>query len=290
MYHADLLGSAAAQLLGIPVVWGVHNAKTDPAHTPERHLRLVRVLARLSKRLPRRVVSCSVAARDAHERMGYAPERLLVIPNGFDMDQFKPDDQLRDAARRAWQVGPEHVVVGNIGRFHPHKDHHTFLRAAALVLRSNTRTRFVLYGDGVTMANTELRNWIVEAGLSDRCLALGPNAEIWKILPGLDLLVSSSQAEAFPLIVGEAMASGVPCVVTDVGDSAWLVGETGVVVPPGEPEALASAILEVAALDPAGRRAQGCAARDRIGEKFSLPSVAARYADVYREAHRTRKR
>jgi len=166
-------------------------------------------------------------------------------------------------------------------RFHPAKDHQNFLRAAKIIAAHLPDARFVLCGPEITPNNAQLTTWIGENGLENHCILLGPRDDMPAILAGLDLLVSASRSEAFPLIIGEAMACGVPCVVTDVGDSANIVGDCGRVVPPQAPEPLAEACLQVLALSPEERLALGQAARARIEVEYNLPAAAEKYGQLF---------
>ena len=286
MYHADLLGGLAAWHCNIPVIWALHNSNLDPARLGRATVSLVHVLARLSHHLPRRIVSCSEFGRQTHEAIGYDPKGLVVIQNGFDCEQFHPDAEHRARARAEWGCGENDLVVGLVARFHPLKDHRTFVRAAGLALRTEPRLRFVLFGDRVTPENAELTSWAQQAGVSSRCSFLGAEPNLERRLPGLDLLVSSSVGEAFPLVIGEAMASGVPCVVTDVGDSALIVGDPARVVPASDPASLGNAIVRTVQLAPERRNAEIAQGMERIRNQFSLAQSASRYAALYREVAR----
>lgn len=282
MYHADLLGGLAGKIARVPVVWALHCTKLDPAQTPRSTLLLLRVLSQLAAIIPERIVSCSVAGRELHEQMGYPGRRMLVIPNGFDAAEFKPNHEQRKLARNAWGFDEECVVVGQVARFHPQKDHHCLIQAAGLARARDQRLRFVFFGTDVTNDNARLVAWAREAGVSSICRFLGPHSHIHEVLPGFDLLASPSRfGEAFPLVIGEAMASGVPCVVTDVGDSALMVGDTGRVVPPDTPPLLAEALLELAALDRKARTELGARATARVRREFSLARVAHLYTELY---------
>jgi glycosyltransferase involved in cell wall biosynthesis len=208
---------------------------------------------------------------------------LVVIPNGFDTDQFQPNGELRAAARRNWRCDEGDLVVGLVARFHPLKDHETFLRAAGLALQMEPRLRFVLYGDNVTPENSTLTGWAETAGVLDRCSFLGRETHVQQRLPGLDLLVSSSRSEAFPLVLGEAMACGVLCVATDVGDSALIVGDSARIVAAGDPAALARAMARTLRLSPKVRAALCGAGRRHIQAHFSLRQVANQYRNLYLE-------
>ena len=121
-------------------------------------------------------------------------------------------------------------------------------------------------------------------GVRGNVRLLGPRTDIPAIAAALDVgVLSSAYGEGFPNVVGEAMACGVPCVVTDTGDSAAVVGDSGVVVPPRDPRALAGGVLRLLGLPAAERAALGAVARRRIEEQYSLGAVAARYQTLYRD-------
>ncbi len=153
------------------------------------------------------------------------------------------------------------MLVGLAARHDPLKDHGNFLKAAAIVARRFPMTRFVLCGDKVDANNPAIMAQISSLGLAEKCHLLGPRRDMARIHAALDVAVSSSISEAFPLVVGEAMSCGVPCAVTDVGDSAMMVGATGRVVPPRDPDALAGAILELLSLGPDARAQLGADAQ-----------------------------
>ncbi len=175
-------------------------------------------------------------------------------------------------------------VVGLVARYDPMKDHENFLRAAASVVKQRPGIHFVLVGQGVDKSNEELITEIRNHNISLNLHLLGTRHDIRNIMPALDMLVlSSAFGEGFPNVLGEAMAAGVPCIVTNVGDAPMIVAETGRVVPAKDAAALAAAIREVADMPVEERRRLGRAARRRIEECFSLPSVGRQYEGLYRE-------
>lgn len=285
MYHADLLGGLAARLVtSAPVVWGLHNSNLDPGTTKRTTRATVWACARLSRLVPRRILSCSQVAMRLHRDLGYDAGRMVVIPNGFDLEAYQPSRGHYAAIRGELSIDCDATLVGMVARYHPQKDHRTFIDAAARVARHRPRTWFVLAGEGVEDSNQELGALIRETGVAERFRLLGPRTDIPRLTAAFDCAVTSAAfGEAFPLVIGEAMACGVPCVATDVGDSALMVGQTGRVVPPGDPVALAAAIESLLALPEAARCALGAAARQRIRTDFALPVIADRYQALYSE-------
>jgi glycosyltransferase involved in cell wall biosynthesis len=283
MYHADLLGGAAARMAGkAPVVWGLHNTDLDPQRTKRSTRWVVRACAALSRGVPTKIVSCSDAGIGIHAGQGYAKDRFVSIPNGFDTALLVPDAAHGRAVRAELGLAEDAVLVGQVARFDPQKDHRNFVRAAGLVAAQRPDVHFVLVGKGCERNNTALSEWIASTGAAERFHLLGLRSDVRRLLAGLDIAVlSSAFGEAFPLVVGEAMACGVPCVATDVGDSARIIGDTGRIVAPRDSVALAEAMLDLLELSAAERQALGAAARSRILAEFSLPAVAARYAALY---------
>ncbi len=284
MYHADLLGGLAAKLAGgVPVAWGIRHCDFDWSVTSARTRHVVRTCARLSRRLPRRIVSNSRAAKEVHASMGYDASRIVVIPNGFDLDIFRPDPEARRAVRNELGVPDDAVLIGAAGRFHPVKGHATFAEAAGLLAERDAAVRFLLCGDGVDESNVELASLYDSAVLRGRVSLLGRRDDMPRVLAALDVATSASYEEAFPRVIGEAMACAVPCVATDVGDSTLIIGETGRIVQPRDPGALADAWGELVALEARGREALGEAARRRVRENYEIHGVARRFGDLHAE-------
>jgi glycosyltransferase involved in cell wall biosynthesis len=284
LYHADLIGGLAAKLAGgIPVAWGIHQSDLSYEGNKWLTLQTVKACAYLSCWLPTRIICCSEASWRAHAAVGYATKKMIVIPNGSDLITFKPDSVARESVRKEFAIPEGAPLIGLVGRFHPQKDHHNFVQAAALLHRDSPDVHFLLCGEDVTWSNPQLTSWIQEAGIRERCRLLGRREDIARLTAALDIATSSSFGEAFSNVIGEAMACGMPCVVTDVGDSALIVGQTGRVVPPRNPNALFAALRELVKLGREGRSQLGIAARQRIKEHFDLPDIVARYQNLYQE-------
>jgi glycosyltransferase involved in cell wall biosynthesis len=281
MYHSDLIGGLAAWLTRIPVVWGIRNSDLSPGSTKKSTLWVVRICTLLSRFIPKKIVSCSQQSRNVHVERGYAEDKFIVIPNGFDLTRFHPDDGARQSLRSELGLDDPVLLVGMVARYDPQKDHHNLIEAARLLQPHQPLVRFVLCGDGISWDNEELSGWINQAGLAAVFSLLGPRQDIPRIMAGLDILVSSSFGEAFPNVLGEAMACGVPCVATDVGDSGLILGDTGRIVPPGNPNTLADALAGLLDLARSERTSLGQKARTRVQEQFSLQSMVQAYQDLY---------
>jgi glycosyltransferase involved in cell wall biosynthesis len=285
MYHADLMGGVAARLARKPVVWGIHHSNLEPRQNKRLTIWTARACATLSSRVPRRIVCCSEATRLAHTQFGYVDAKMEVIPNGFDLQEFYPDSQARNAMRRELGLAEETPLIGMAARFHIQKGHRDFIEAAKTLHTLVPQAHFVLCGNGVDGDNAELTGWIKQGGseLAGSFHLLGRRRDMRRFFSAIDIATSSSLSEAFPVAVGEAMACGTPCVVTNVGDSALIVGDTGKVVPAEDPQALAAAWQSLLAGGAGARKLMGHAARERIEARFDLDTIVGRYQELYRE-------
>jgi glycosyltransferase involved in cell wall biosynthesis len=279
MYHADLLGGLAARLAGVErVIWGVRSVITGRVGMARSTLGIRWLCARLSKHLPDRIVYVARSARERHERLGYDPGKSQIIPNGYPTKTgyHKP------ALGSELALPAESFIVGSAGRYCAVKDFGTFIAAAAR-LKADPRFRFVMIGGGLSRDNDELEAMLAQAGVRDRFHLLGHRHDIFDCLAGLDLFCLHSVDEGFPNVVAEAMSVETPCVVTDVGDAAFIIGSCGPVIPHSRPDLLAEEIAKIAALSPAERSALGVRSRERILANFSIESVSERYAALYAE-------
>lgn len=285
LYHADLLGALVAPLARVPILcWNIRNSTLEPGKSKPMTMAVVRVCAKLSHRLPKAIICCSHVAQDLHIRWGYDEHRMRVIPNGFDLDAFQPDEKARAEVRRELDIPPDALVVGLVGRFDPQKDHAGFIEAAVLLSRSIAGVYFVMVGDQVTWDTPALKDPITASGLAPRFRLLGRRADIPRVTASFDVAASASAfGEAFSNVLGEAMACAVPCVTTDVGDAALIVGDTGQVVPPRLPVALAHGLEKMLRMTPEARAALGQSARKRVAEQFSLTDITHRYETLYSE-------
>ena len=284
LYHADLLGGLAAQFCGRPpVVWGVHTVQLAPGSSSLTKI-IRRLCALTSNWMPCTIVCVARAAIESHVALGYHRGRMQVVHNGFDL----PDTQVPLAESRTLRSSlgfqDHHQVIGCIGRFHLDKDYLTFLRAATMLRECQPEVRFLLVGKGLSASNEMLQSWILEASLQDHVVTLGERNDISTCLLAMDVFCLPSQTEAFPLVLGEAMAAARPVVTTDVGDAAFLVGDTGFVVPVRDPEQLCNALQQMLRHSPTERLALGIAARGRIEREFSLQSMCDRMLGLYRVA------
>jgi glycosyltransferase involved in cell wall biosynthesis len=286
MYHGNLAGALLSRFApGKPrLIWNIRHSVADIGREKPT-TRLVIRLGGLSSRSPCRIIFNSGMSLEQHTGLGYPREKGLMIPNGFDLDMFHPSPEARAALRKELGLSPETLLVGVAARRHPMKGHEEFLKAAALLNAGGRDIRFVLVGRGVTSGDPVLRDLSGRPELVGLVFLLGQRENMPFFLAGLDLLcVPSLYGEGFPNVLGEAMACGVPCVATNVGESGEIVGETGRIVQPGEQDALADAMGQMLDMDPEARMDLGVKCRGRILENYSLENIAERYAELYRSA------
>lgn len=282
MYHADLLGGLAARLAGCKrVVWGIRHSNLSKTENKRSTLWVVKACAALSGWVPAHILSCSHRASTIHAAAGYAAGKLHVIPNGFDLGRFVPDAGARTIVRAELGLPADAPLVGLIARYHPEKNHAGFITAAALLHARMPQVHFVLAGTGVDASNADLNAAIAQKGLQANLHLLGRRDDVARLMASLDVLASPSHGEAFPNVLGEAMASGVPCVVTDVGDSAEIVGHTGRVVAAGDMAGLANGLLALLNLPTAQRAMLGEQARARVAAEYEIGHVAGLYMAFY---------
>ena len=278
LYHADLLGLLAQGLKLAPhLVWNLRCTESTGN-------RLVRLILRHASGGPDAVIVNSQTGKRFHESIGYRPRRWLTIPNGFDMASLRADRETARQRRAELGIPLGSVAILLPARFDPMKDHATFLGAAAKLAKHRPDAVFALAGGGIDPMNGLLKSLIVAHGLGERVLLLGERGDLDALYPAFDLVaLSSAYGEGFPNVLGEAMACGVPCVATNIGDSALIIGDTGLVVPPRDPEALAAALQKLTALTPDERLALGARARDRILRDYDLGAIVGRYEALYEE-------
>lgn len=290
MYHANVLAQVLVGLTTRKIRPGLVISVRGAIHAPKEQKAMLRAVRRIDARMSHRadaIVFNSGRSAEQHVALGYESGRITVIPNFFDTTEFKPMPTERARVRAELGCG-EAILIGLVARFERLKDQRLFLQAARLVADRFPRCRFLLAGRGCDSRNAKLMRWVSELNLKDRVYALGERRDIAAIDNALDVAVCSSISESFPNAIGEAMACGVPSVVTDVGDCQYLVGDTGFVVAAGDARELADAIVNLVQLTPDERLALGVRARARVVAEFSPEQITRRFADLYEACGRRR--
>jgi glycosyltransferase involved in cell wall biosynthesis len=276
LYEPNLVALMVKPILNnTKLIWGVATAWMDL--TAISWLDKVSLeLNRLLSGFPAVIVSNSQAGRDYHLSLGWPAEKMLIVRNGIDVDRFRLDPEARVRIRSEWRIAEGQKLIGMAARLDPVKDHPIFLQAAASLARKWKNVRFVCIGDGPEDYRRKLREMGIKLGLEELLIWAGARGDMPAVYNALDIAVNSSYCEGLSNVIGEAMACGVRCVVTNVGDSAWVVGDLGEVVPPKNSLALADAIqklLNQKTYDPAQ-------IRRRIVEQLSVNSLVINTEDV----------
>jgi glycosyltransferase involved in cell wall biosynthesis len=284
LYHGNLAASAAVFLAGlrnVAVHWGIRGTFYG-MDLEKRGTRIViNLLARLSTR-PDSIHYNSRRSRQQHEQIGFDGTRAVIIPNGFDVEGYRRDEAASRAAREKLGIAPGTLVIGMVTRDHPMKDHQTFLDAAFRFVKGGGDAVFVLAGRGIDDGNEKLRSAIDSLNLRSRTHLLGELADPCVAYRLMDVLsLTSAWGEAFPNVLGEAMSFEIPCVTTDIGDSAEIVGESGFVVSIRDSAAVARAFEELQSMGVDGRRRLGSIARARVLKNFALREICQRFNDLH---------
>ena len=282
MYHADFIGGLAARLAGIRnIIWGIHSTYVQSGGS-RMTTYLMHVCARVSRRIPKAIVCVAKVSRNVHVAAGYDANRMLVIPNGVDLDKLIVPAGGRELIRRQNGLTAGQIVIGTLGRFNPAKDYENFVSAAGIIARQYPSVRFLMVGRGLSRDNTTLVELIARTGFEERFVLLGERDDAPTCLAAMDIFGLSSRSEALPTVIAEAMALRLPCVATDVGDTAILLGEAGVVVPKEDPAALAAGMAHLIELPAESRRQLGKTGRQRIEEKYTMVAVREQFELLYK--------
>ena len=285
MYHGNFVALIASFFCpkSTVVFWNIRHSIYSLKYEKYNTALLIK-LGKFLSGFTEKIIYNSQASTYQHKKLGYKSNKTVVIPNGFDIIKFKPSQKAYQEIRQELNLYDHALLIGLIGRYHLMKDHENFLKAAYLLVKNNPKldVYFLLCGREVDKNNLALKQLIRDRGLSTKIHLLGERHDIPRITAALDIATSSSShGEAFPNVIGEAMSCGVPCVVTDIGDSAFLVGDTGKVILPKNAKALFRAWEELIKIGTEGRKKLGQAARTRILEHFSLDSVVSQYEILY---------
>lgn len=284
LYHGCLAGLIGKQLVGVPrLIWGLHSANPGLRAYSLLTRGVVRLCAMFSSRVDA-IIAVSQRCWTVHQDLGYETGRMRIIANGVDVKRFSPDASARRAVLEELGLPQQSILVGLFARYSPMKDHATFLRAGELVRQRCADVRFILAGSGITPDNQPLLQLVRDSKLEDAVCLLGSRHDMPRLAAALDIACLSSWSESFGIVALEAMACAVPCVVTNVGDLASVVQNTGRVVPPSDPSAMAKAMMALIAMPPNARAAMGQRARERVLEQYALPKMVNAYESLYEES------
>ena len=284
MYHANLIGGIIAKMAGVKrVFWSIHHTTLEYGDAKRLTIYTAKILAVLSKYLPAKIIMCAQKSIEVHAAMGYDKSKMVFIPNGYDLSKFRPVDENKNKLREALDIRSETLVLGMVGRYNSFKDHDNLLGALEILNKQQMKFICILVGKNIDENNPRLIKNIKDKGLFSHIKLLGVRSDIPALMNLFDLYILSSRSEAFPNVLAEAMSCGTPCVTTDVGDSAYIVGDTGWVVPPQNSSSLADAIInainELSNTDNWEQRR--LSARHRIADNFSIEKMNSSYYSLW---------
>lgn len=291
MYQGGVFGTLCRRFLPKKphVIWTVHEPLEHYDEEPLRKRLQLRLWGKMSGS-PECLMYVSHLNMQQHLAYGFNNQKALVIPNGVDTTRFGPARDKGLAIRASLGIPENCIVIGKTARYHRQKNHVGFLRSAAILAEKYDHVRFMLVGTNVDENNTTLTDLIGELGLDGKVYMLGNREDIPEIVNAYDIATLTSLGEAFPLTLGEAMVSAVPCVATDVGDNAYIIADTGYVVPVDDDKAMAESWEKIVVLSDEERLELGQKARQRCLDNFTLEQQVSQHEDLYRTLHRINDR
>ncbi len=285
LYQSDFFGGLLTKCVArkVPVVWNLRTAAGDDI--AGRTARFFRFLcASVSRWFPSLIIGNSPSVLLTHERLKYPKDKLKMIPNGFDSDLFRSDPLVRKQVREELQVAKDEILFGMVARRHKSKDHETFLRAAVLTCAQVSNAKFVLFGHGISADDPVFQEILKDCEHRSHFHFLQPRSDVKSIQMSLDVgVLMSNVDEGFPNSIGEAMACGVPCIVSNTGGSSFVVGDCGVVVPKHSVDKLQEAMLEFVSKSEDSRLELGESCRERIVHEFGIEATTMQHIDSWRE-------
>ena len=282
MYEGGVVGTLFNKFLPKkpPVIWTVHEPLEHYDKEPLRKRLQLRTWGLMSK-LPACMMYVSNLNKEQHVAWGFNNDKAIVIPNGVDTSKCSPNNAAGMKVRKSLGIPEDAFIIGKIARFHRQKNHIGFLHSAALLSKIHPHVHFMLAGTNVDENNLELNTLAKELGIQDIVHMLGNREDIPDVVNAFDLATLTSFGEAFPLTLGEAMVSGVPCVATDVGDNDFIIGDTGIITPIGDDQAMADAWQKMVEMDKAEYAELGKKARQRTLDNFTLEQQVKQHEDLY---------
>jgi glycosyltransferase involved in cell wall biosynthesis len=288
MYHGDLLGGITAKFAGVDrIFWGIRHSTLDKNNSKRLTRIVAKLCAALSYVIPRKIICCAEKAREVHGAIGYAKKKLVVIPNGYDLNRFKPDAEAGRKVRAELGIPLATPLIGMVGRFAAQKDHKTLITALEICKSEIPNFFCLLVGANIDDQNIDLVKLIKTAGLGGQVRLGGQRSDIPEVMNALDIhVLSSNGGEGFPNVIAEAMACGTPCVSTNVGDSKIIMADTGKVCPPNNPTLLAKSIVSLLSekfdrSDAWLCRKKSC--RDEVKEKYSIDKTVNAFLSVWKD-------
>ncbi|WP_313128026.1 glycosyltransferase [Anaerocolumna sp.] len=284
MYHADLLAFLSTRIIkSTKLIWGIRRSSLNKEDIKKSTFLVAKINAKLSKYVDR-VISCSEAGRINHIQFGYNSGNIITIPNGFELERFKKTNISKKELNKLFNsyISNDTKIIGMIARWNPIKNHELLFKALK-ELDDNMKYNYklVLCGPDVDEKNHSLNVMLKKYDLQSKTVLLGRRDDIPLIMSAIDIFVSPSKSEGFSNVIGEAMACECICIVTDVGDSKYIIGDEGLVVLPGDLQLMCEALEKAITLPENERLALGRLARERVNNNFDIRKIVYEYFNVY---------
>ncbi len=281
MYHADLIGGLAAKIAGVRfIIWGIRNSHLSTIYNKKLTRFVVLLCSKLSHYIPNIITSNSQTSALAHINIGYNKNKFKIISNGFDTTKYNNKNTKIDI-RDILNLDDDTILVSHIARYHPQKNHIGFIEAAYKINILYPNIHYIMIGSNIDMNNNILVNKIKSLNLENNFHLLGLIENISDIISNFNYFVSTSFGEAFPNVIGEAMASNVICISTNVGDCSEIIDKYGFITQDTTSLSISNSILEAINMTNDEINNMKRNAKARIETKFNINYISNEYLRLY---------
>ena len=283
MYNMDIFGGIAGRLAGVNnIIWSVRRSSYEPSIMSKSLLKRIKVLAFLSYFIPTKIVLNSRSGLINHGLLGYYKKKMLFISNGFDPLSLDFGIKKNTLKKLLKKNKKKFFILGHVANFKPEKDHYTLLKSLEYLSKKNYQFKCILVGRDVDKKNLQLKLLIKRMNLKNNVILLGEKNDISNIYKSIDLFILSSITEGCSNSLIEAMAHGVPCVSTNVGESKYIIGKFGSTVPINKPALLANSIEKnLKRMSNPNQRFNSRDIKERINNKYSISKNIKKYQKLY---------
>ncbi len=281
MYHANIFGGIAAYLAKSQnIIWSIRRSEFTRKESLSTFV-IMKIGAMFSSTIPKAIVHVAESGLKNHQKYGYKSNNTLVIPNGFDLEKLKYDQSARKKIRNELNLSNDQILIGCVGRFHVSKGYETLISSSANVLKLHKNVKYLLIGRNLDKRNSILMEWINKTGFPEKFIMVGEKRNIAEYMNAMDVFCLPSITEGFPNVVGEAMASGLPCVATSVGDVEKITGNNAILVKPNNNELLSKGLNKILSMGNKKRKIMGLNGRRKIEKEYPINLICEKYYNLY---------
>jgi glycosyltransferase involved in cell wall biosynthesis len=281
MYHANIFGGIAAYLAKSQnIIWSIRRSEYTRNESLSTFV-VMKIGAMLSSIIPKAIVHVAESGLKNHQKYGYKSNNTLVIPNGFDLEKLKYDQIARKKIRNELNLNDDQILIGCVGRFHVSKGYEMLISSSVNVLKLHKNVKYLLIGRNLDKQNSILMEWINKTGFSENFIMVGEKHNIHEYMNAMDVFCLSSITEGFPNVLGEAMASSLPCVATCVGDVEKITGNSAILVEPNNNEVLTKGLNKILSMDNKKRKIMGTKGRRKIEKEYPINLICEKYYNLY---------